>query len=741
MRLPRWTVYPALATLGIFLVPAVPRLSKDPHEGAALEARADAEAAVSVATPTRSADVLPEPKHKRVVVLGIDGLDPDILQEVIAQYPDRMPNFRRLIDEGHLQPLGTSCPPQSPVAWSNFITGLDPGGHGIFDFIHRDLVGRTPIASTTTPVEEGKLLGWEGGLFGPWVLPLPGEGGESNRTGDAFWEILARKGIPSDIWRMPANFPVVPAKGVSFSGMMTPALDSAYGEFTFYTSNPPVDSHITGGKIEPVREYGGEIATRILGPGNLFKEGAPTVSVPITIYVDRDAGACAIDTGEDVLVLKPGGWSDFTEVTFKFLPGWLGVPMDAVAPGTGSLKGTVRFYLRQIDPDFELYASPVNIDPLSPGPMPVSEPADASADVAEEIGIYYTQGMPEDVAALKPEMLTDEEFMAQSELVHKEAVRMLDYALDRYTANEDGGLLFFYFSGVDLCGHMMWRHSDDDHPDHDPEYAARDSSHWSGREGSTWHDVIDDLYLQMDPILGHVRQRVGDDTTLIVMSDHGFAPYRRKFNLNTWLYEEGYLVLKEGETKELPPDDAAHKDVYIFGSVDWSRTRAYGMGFNGLYLNLQGRELDNPETPEDESGIVTETEAPTLLAEISQKLLALRDTERGGEIVVLRCDLADETYEGERVQEAPDMLVGYNSGYGNSDPGSLGRITCNVLEDNLGGTFNGSHLMAPEVVAGTLLTNAEVREGEHALEDLTVEILRQYGIEPGEGMRGHPIFK
>jgi predicted AlkP superfamily phosphohydrolase/phosphomutase len=730
VKLPRWTVYPALAVLGVFLLPAIPRKSEPRPAGA-----------------TSGADVLPAPMHKRVVVLGIDGLDPEILQEVIARFPERMTNFQRLIDEGELHPLGTSCPPQSPVAWSNFITGFDPGGHGIFDFIHRDLVLRTPIPSTTTPVEAGELLGWKGGLFGSsWVLPLPGDGGESNRTGAAFWEILAENGIPSDIWRMPANFPVVPAKGVSFSGMMTPALDSAYGEFTFYTSNPPVDTHITGGKIEPVREYEGEIATRLLGPGNVFKYDAPTVSVPMTIFVDRDANACAIDTGEDVLVLQPGAWSDFTEVTFKFLPGWLAVPMDAVAPGSGSLKGTVRFYLRRLlddtgGPAFELYASPVNIDPLSPGPMSVSEPSDASADVAEAIGIYYTQGMPEDVAALKTEMLTDEEFMAQSELVHDEAERMLDYALDRYCAKDDGGLLFFYFSGVDLCGHMMWRHADEEHPDHDPAYAARDSSDWSKREGSTWKDVIHDLYLQMDTVLGEVRQRVGDDTLLIVMSDHGFAPYRRKFNLNTWLYENGYLVLKDGVDKELPKDAAAHQDVHIFVDVDWSKTRAYGMGFNGLYLNLQGRELDNPDTPEDESGIVASAEAPALLAEISEKLLAIRDAEYSGTQVVLRCDLASEVYAGDRQAEAPDILVGYNSGYGNSDPGSLGRVTHNILEDNLGGTFNGSHLMAPEVVAGTLLTNAEVLEGEHALEDLTVEILRQYGIEPGQGMLGHPVLK
>jgi predicted AlkP superfamily phosphohydrolase/phosphomutase len=198
------------------------------------------------------------------------------------------------------------------------------------------------------------------------------------------------------------------------------------------------------------------------------------------------------------------------------------------------------------------------------------------------------------------------------------------------------------------------------------------------------------------------------------------------------------MVLKQGLAKERPRDDPGHEDVHIFTAVDWSRTKAYGVGFNGLYLNLAGRELDDPETPEDESGVVDRDEAPELLAEIRAKLLAIDD---GGTPVILRCDLARDVYEGVRVAEAPDLLVGYASGYGNSDPASLGRIPHDLLEDNLGGTFNGSHLMAPEVVPGVLLTNARVLDGAHRLEDLTVEILRQYGIDRTEGMIGRPVLQ
>jgi predicted AlkP superfamily phosphohydrolase/phosphomutase len=403
----------------------------------------------------------------------------------------------------------------------------------------------------------------------------------------------------------------------------------------------------------------------------------------------------------------------------------------------------------------------VNIDPSNPV-APVSEPSSASAALADRarggIGPYYTQGMPEDVNALKREVISVSEFVQQSALVQSEGVRMLDYALDRYLAKEEGGLFFFYFSGVDLCSHMMWRHFDASHPDHDPALAAEDSSWWSKRPGSTWKDYVYDLYMEMDPVLGRLRERLGDDATLIVMSDHGFAPYSRKFSLNTWLLENGYLVLRDGCAKELPEDDPAHQPVYVSGYVpkpkglaqseawpartivDWSKTRAYGVGFNGLYLNLAGREQDDPATADDESGIVKPEQAGALARELKSKLEALVDPKTGARFIA-RCDLASEVFTGARVPEAPDVIVGYDAGYGNSDEAAVGRIPHAWIADNdRGGTFNGSHLMVPDVVRGMILCNRPLAGGEHGLEDLTVEILRRYQVEPPPQLKGHAVL-
>jgi len=710
MKSTRWTVWPALAVLAFVFVASVPRSVKDPNPGAAAAARGEA------------SNVEP---NKRVVVLGIDGLDPELLAETMRLYPEYMPNFRKLIAEGDgILPLGTSIPPQSPVAWSNFITGLDPGGHGIFDFIHRDLVTRAPAASTVKIGHMDNLM-----LFGGYKLPMGGDS-PSNRTGEPFWVTLMNHGVAADVWRMPINFPVEPALGLSFPGMLTPALDSAYGEYTIFTTDPPVDMNRSGGEYRPVREFSGVIDTFLTGPPNQFKVGDPASQAAISFYVDHESQSVAIDTGLDVIVMEPGEWSDFAHVSFDMLP------MGMMAVG-----GVVRFYLRSIDPVFELYASPINIDPEAPA-MPVSEPDTASAELAELIGVYYTQGMAEEVNALKDEVFTDEEFMQQADLVYDERVRMMDAALDRYIGDGEGGFLFFYYSTIDMVSHMMWHLSDEGHPQFQQAKALAnaDSSAWSGREGSTWKDILHDLHIKMDPILGRLRQRVGEDTLIFVMSDHGFAPYSRKFSLNRWLYDEGYLVLKDGFEPELPKSDPDYKQVFIMNSVDWSKTRAYGMGFNGLYLNLAGRELDNEDTEEDESGIVQESERRALLDELKAKLEAVRDPKDGTQVVYV-ADITEDVYSGGRIPEAPDIQVGFNSGYGNSDASSTGRVPNKLLEDNLGGTFNGNHLMASEVVKGTLITNAPVQEGSHSLRDLTVEILKQYGIAPSVNQTGHPVLR
>lgn len=743
MKLPRWTVYPALGLLSVFLVTAVPGRGVDPNAGAALEARRAVESARADRSAEKSAQpvrgigeepialapIVPpagaaqraQATHERVIVLGIDGCDPEILAEVIARHPERSQNLAWLSEQGGgIHSLGTSTPPQSPVAWSNFITGLDPGGHGIYDFIHRDLTTRDLAPSTLRPTAK---------FFG--LI----EGQEPARSGKPFWQLLAENGVPADVWRMPANFPPERSLGVSFSGMLTPAIDSAYGESTFYTSDPFKRSKLGYHKIVDVDVRGGVVRTQVKGPPMASGEQATT---PLTVHVDSEAGAVAIEGGDRVLIARVGEWTDFVRFSFDAEPNM---------PFRGDVSGIGRFYLRSLEPEFELYLSPINIDPSNASP-PVSEPASAAAEAVDAVGLYYTQGMPEDVNALKRRLLDDSEFIGQSEMAYLESLRLLDHALDRHLGEPRGGLMFFYVSTVDLMSHMLWRHVDRTHPHHETELAAVPTDGWSRRAGSRLGDVLDDIYLRVDPIIGLVRKRMGDTPfTLVLMSDHGFAPYARKFSLNTWLFEQGYLVLgagvernpktgafgrRDAKTGEWSP---ARLSIGQKGVIDWERTRAYGMGFNGLYLNLEGRE-HSPTGP-----VAPGAEADALLAEIKAKLEAERDP-LDGAALVLRADIARDTFKNqERIADAPDILVGYASGYGNSDQAALGEIEASVLADNMGGTFNGSHLMAPEVVPGVLLSTRRVRPGAHDLCDLTVEFLARYGVAPGPGMHGAPVLE
>ena len=110
-----------------------------------------------------------------------------------------LPNFARLEKMGQFRPLETSAPPLSPVAWSNFITGMDSGGHGIFDFIHRDPKTMIPYLSTSRQTADG--------------------GYELLRKGTPFWEVLEDAGVSTTILRIPANFPVTETASREISGM------------------------------------------------------------------------------------------------------------------------------------------------------------------------------------------------------------------------------------------------------------------------------------------------------------------------------------------------------------------------------------------------------------------------------------------------------------------------------------------------------------------------------------------
>ena len=657
----------------------------------------------------------PEPRPG-VFVLGIDGADPVILQRMMDE--GQLPQFKQLAEEGTFQSLGTANPPQSPVAWSSFVTGLDPGGHGIFDFVHRDPKTYAPIASATPPPTGEKPASLP--LFG-YVLPLGSVDVSNARSGTPFWDTLQAAGVTTQVYRMPGNFPVPESEALTLSGMGTIDMRGEFGKFTWYTDDPFTRAEKADVEIVTLEDEDGDGTSdtafaKLTGPPDVFRlepgavpKAGQYLTLPVTFHLDPQQDVAWIQVGGAECLLAEGEFSDWMQVSF-----------DALPLGMAPLSGLVRFYVKELRPRFRVYASPVNVDPSAPAQV-IATPDGASEELCEAIGFYWTQGFPEEINALKDGLFDDDDYERQVKLVHDEAERMLDEALRRFAP---GGCTFMYLSDIDLQCHMLWRHGDPKHADA-PPHPGFDPE----RSPPHAHD-IEGHYRNVDRLLGKVRAALPEGTLLIVMSDHGFQPMTRQVHLNTWLHDNGWLATREGRTGHLTPPPNAETGLPDFdaGPVDWSRTRAYGLGFNGVYLNLEGREA---------RGAVKPADADAELDRLAAGLLALRDPQTG-RAPVLRVWKAKDIYHGPRLAEAPDLVVGYDAGYGCSDDSTLGEIGEVELEDNVHG-FTGNHLMAPEVVPGILLVDRKLARGGHELTDLTVTLLRHFGLSP-EGLRGHSIL-
>ncbi len=600
-----------------------------------------------------------------------------------------MPNFATLSQRGAFKRLTSSIPPQSPVAWSNMITGMNAGGHGLFDFIHRD-PKTLALYFSASRVEAPK----HSIHLGSWVIPLGSGSAEQLRRGKAFWEILDDNGIPNSVFRIPANFPPVPAKGETLSGMGTPDLRGTYGTFSFYTDDPTaVAGAVEGGQVIPVQVENSQVISKLIGPDNSLRKGSPAATEPFSVAVDPLESVARIAVQGHEFVLREGEWSNWVKIEFQLIPFF------------GNVKGMCRFYLKQAHPRFQLYVSPINIDPADPA-LPISTPSSYSRFLSEEVGEFYTQGIAEDTKALSDGVLDDKEFLEQSRTVLAEHRRIFDLQFPKFQK----GVFFFYFSSLDLNSHMLWRLIDPEHPAYDATLASQYGS------------VLQDFYQQMDQVLGEVLPKLDEHTTLLVLSDHGFAPYRRSFNLNTWLLNNGYITLKS---------DANPDDNEPLANVDWSKTRAYGLGLNGLYLNMHAREREGIVTPG--------AEADALLKEIREKLLAVRDP-KNNLPVITRVDFAADAYQGPYAHDGPDALVGYNRGYRAGWKTILGAFPPDILEDNTN-AWSGDHCMDYTLVPGVLLSNRDIAAATPALTDIAPTILAEFGIAKPKDMMGQSVFQ
>ncbi len=622
---------------------------------------------------------------KKVIVLGIDGMDPKLTMKFVEE--GILPNFKKLIDNGGFKPLATSLPPQSPVAWSNFITGMNPGGHGIFDFIHRDPELFLPYLSTTKVVAPSKSL-----KLGDWQIPLNSGKIELLRKGRAFWEILEEHDIPAKIFKMPSNYPPVECNSKTISGMGTPDILGTYGTFSYYTDSPPPDAeNFGGGKVYLVTVRENKIEADLIGPSNSFRKDGESAKIPFTVYRDAVNPVAKIVVQNKEILMNQGEWSDWLQIKFEMLP------------HLHSLSGICRFYLQEVHPKFKLYVTPINVDPSDPA-IPIST-QNYSKELFDAVGPFYTQGFPEDTKALSNGVFSDEEYLMQAKLVLNERRRIFDHEINCF----NDGFFFFYFSSIDQDSHMLLRMMDKNHP----LYNAKASPEVK--------DSIRYLYKQMDEVLAQTMSKVDNQTTLMILSDHGFAPLYREFHLSSWLVENGYTTLL---------DPSRRGEGEFFDNVDWDHTKAYAMGLNGLYLNLRDREFN---------GVVDPFEAHDVLNELVGKLENFRDP-LNGKNVVKKAYKPQEAYRGNYISEAPDLVIGYQPEYRISDKSTLGEFPDKIIEDRKD-KWSADHCMDPSSVPGVLFSNKEIVAKNPAIENLAATILDEFRIEPLPEMTKEQIFK
>ena len=628
---------------------------------------------------------------KKAIVIGLDGLEPTIVDSMLER--GELPNLARIRNAGFYSRLRTTYPAQTPVAWSSFATGTNPGRHGIFDFISRDPATYLPDAALSR-FEKPKSI-----FAAPQVV--------NNRKGVPLWLTLSEAGVPSIVLRCPCTFPPDEIKGRMLAGVGVPDLRGSQSRGTFYTQDSNVQPQ--EGEQVVVLEVGSDVRTHVIGPRNTRQSPAADTTCEIRIQADKTARMAVIETGGTParIELRENAWSEW--VRFKFKLSML-----------QSVTGIARFYLRKVDPQIELYVSAVNFDPAAPI-FPVSSPGSYAKDAAEAVGLFSTLGMAEDHNGLNNGRFDELAFLAQCEFVVQERERLMRFELDRFTE----GFFFLLYDTPDRVQHMLWRFRDPAHPGYEPDL-ARD-----------YGALIEQHYLRCDKLLTPVLDKVDENTLLIVLSDHGFNTFRRAFDTNTWLWKNGLLALKNGGK---PSEDSSEG----FAHVDWSKTYAYAVGLGGIYLNFKGRERE---------GILQEgIEAERVRNAIQSGLAGIADpkTQKTAIRSVLR---KEELYSGPYAASAPDLLVNFCPGFRVSWQSAVGGFANCLISDNTR-RWSGDHIIDPEAVPGILFMNqnpqrVSAKNGETgtghpqkfpSIIDLAPTILNHLGVPVPKLMEGTSLL-
>jgi predicted AlkP superfamily phosphohydrolase/phosphomutase len=526
------------------------------------------------------------------MILGIDGMDPEILR--FLHDKGKMPVLGALADAGNFRPLATSTPPQSPVSWTNIATGSNSGSHGICDFLHRDPKTYTPELSLYG------LQQHKGGVKYTSHIRVP-----------SVFETAMKRGIPVTLLRWPLTFPApesLPSSSRLLAGMGVPDLLGTLGRYSYYTADSSISDKDMHGRIVHINPDNKAVNTKVYGPRYMSWKGLKESSLDMTL--EKASKGLKVVLPETNVQLNFGEWSP--HIILRFSTGLM-----------GKVSAVTRMVCIDSDIFPSLFILPMQIYPKDTT-LPLSSPKSYGAELWDKIGPYLALGMPEDTNGLKDGLISEDVFLALCDDVFSERESMLNAELERF----DSGILACVFDTLDRVQHMFWRERGESHQNTDAKVPTA---------------TIEDWYVRMDAMVGSVLDRILNDNA------KGGGP--------------------------------------LFDNVDWSRTRAYALGFNSIYLNIKGREG---------KGSVVDSETDSICNELKEKLKVWTDEETPVVKEVYRSrDLFDIKHN-----RSPDLVVGYTAGYRASKQTVLGESPeGRLIEDNTD-AWSGDHCCDPSFVPG-----------------------------------------
>ncbi|MBN1875713.1 MAG: alkaline phosphatase family protein [Anaerolineae bacterium] len=472
----------------------------------------------------------------RTIIIGLDAFDPTMFERLSGQ--GKLPNLTRYVEAGGYARFEVANPPQTEVSWTSIATSLNPGGHGIFDFVHRDPQTYTPYVS---------LLPTKRGVGGIQFVPP--------YTARTIFEEATRQGFPSTALWWPAMFPArleLPVR--MLPGLGTPDIQGRWGVGTLFVTGAALGNDDGDRKIpvESLERHSKDRYSGVLkGPARKKRGGSEQAVLPFQLDL-TDGKSARLRIDKCTLELVEGEWSPIIELSFK----------------VGALfrvRVLTRVILSQIQPDVRLYILPLQLHPLH-SPWRYATPGPFVKETWMACGPFLTLGWPQDTTALEEGCITDDQFLALCESIFETREQVLMRQLERFRE----GLLASVFDSLDRIQHMFWRQRP---------------------------DIVGAWYVKLDGLIGRVVEQLGgagaDRTRFLVVSDHGFANFDYKAHVNRWLVEHGYLVPQQGnQSHSLKGVDWSQSQAYAVG-LNSVYVNLVGREGRGAVLPDQCKALSN----------------------------------------------------------------------------------------------------------------------------------------------------